>query len=401
MKALLSLCVLFCTAIQVRAVTATKNLYFTRDSFRLNEENILLLDNSFSKLSPGETVTFRVLIHEDAKNKVAINELNRKRAAEIYGYFLAEGLPPGSLKQVKTPGREAKGFISDEMKSLMIFDLEVTRPPSTVELTYSDKPEFSEGDTEDFKMNDASGKELVTRSGIHLFFPVDCFEFKSGLAAKGEIVLKLKQIEKPGELASSGLLTMADLQPVKTICIMWIRAECQGKELRLMKGKPVKIALPASSGNPSNNICYGVSFASKPQTLSESSPACALKKEGNDLVFYSSHLHWIACGATAFGNEMNKIQVKSNLSGLDIAVRIMLIDDHVVLAACTAKDGGIEFAHVPAGRRALIYAYGVKDGKSYFYSHLITTSNGEKEKLLLTETKESEMIQALHQADKD
>jgi hypothetical protein len=379
---------------------STKNLYFESDSFRLSKDNIALLEKSFAETPPGGRITYRILIHEDAKNKGAINELDRKRSLELYDFFIAEGISPNSLKSIKTPGREAKGFISDEMKNLLIYDLEVYKTNPAVEFTTATDLPMPDGPLQIFELEVASGKTLQTKGGLQILIPAYALVLKNGLAPAGRISIQIREYLHPGEMASAGLNTQLNESPLQAAYIIWIAAETSGQPLRLQKGSTITITGPKPQGDFANPELFAGQVEAGVFNLVQANPPLPARSENTSLVLLCSHLKWIVCAAplkTATADLTVKAPTKMNL-----AIRLVLEKDKMVCAAY-ALPGGKEtgFTHLPAGQKATLIAYGLKDGKVYFYSKALQISPGAKEKIQLKESSISEITAFLAGLDKE
>jgi hypothetical protein len=382
MKHLTLLCGIFMISLHLSAQGPAKNVYFTVDSFHLNDENVLLLEKSFSSMQEGDKLTFRVLVRDDVKNKTSINELDWKRSIELSDFFVAEGIPAANIKMIKTLGREAKGFISDEMKNLNIYDVEVYKAQGSVMFSTSGDIGLNAQPAESFSVSPDSDKEIIGSKGVSVTFPAGVFEYKTGLPVHEEIRIELKEYLNTGEMAGAGLITMNGQTPVQASGIIWLKASVAGKELRLRKGKQIQLKFPPTALSETQ-IYLGQEIGGVLNLIPAEPKANA--------ALSASRLHWIAAAAPDKEAGSATLSIKTGVS-YDVAVRLILKDKNEVIAAVsTPGSKEAEFGHIFPGRKATLVAYGQKDGKVYLYSKELTTSVDGKEKLQLKECSVSEL----------
>jgi hypothetical protein len=366
------------------AQSAQKNIYFSVDSFRLSVENVDLIQKSFDAMGPGDKSTFRVLIHDDTKNKGLINELDRKRSAELYDFFALEGVPAANLKVIKTPGREAKGFISDDMKNLMIYDVEVYKAlPSETFTTVSGVDLVTQA-PQVFGIGSDAEQKIQGREGTELIFPAGVFEFKTGISVTGQIKIELNEFMTPQSVASAGLMTMSGSKSLAMAGIIRVKASSNGKEVRIKKGRTVQVTFPSRVSLPDSKL-YSGSLAEGILDLHPVLPP--VNAVATDLRYTVStpSLHWLACAAeekaTAKGNLVLKVSVN-----YPVTARVVIAEEYKVYASSLASDSkDLVFKELPLGKKGYLVAYGEKDGKVYAFSKELTTSAEGKEKVSLRE----------------
>jgi hypothetical protein len=377
-----------------------RNIYFDIDSFRLSSPNIDLIEKSFAETTPGTKISYRILIHDDIKNKAAVNELDHKRSLELYDYFIAEGVSPNSLKEIRTPGREAKGFISDEMKNLFIYDLEVFKTNPAVDFTLAPEMHLPDGPVETFVLDATKGKTIQTKEGLTIYIPAHGLVFKNGLAPAGPVSLRIREYLHPGAMAAAGLSTQLNESPLKTNYVLWIEANAVGQTLRLKKGSTITISCPKPEGDLANAELYLGQDEASAFSLRQPVPPLLSHTENSALILVSTYLKWIACATpakTAAADLTLKVPANFNL-----AIRIVIEKERMVSAAYNLPGGKeIGFTHLPAGQKATLFAYGMKDGKVYFYSKVLQTSAGAKEKIQLKESSIREINAFLASLDKE
>jgi hypothetical protein len=364
----------------------TKNIYFPVDSFHLSQEVIATLDKSSREEKPGEKVVFRILIHDDPKNKGLINELDRKRSQEIYDFFISEGIPATGIKLIKTPGREAKGFISDEMKNLLIYDVELYKPNRAVSFCESDKHVLGDGSIQTFSFQANAEKTITTKGGLRMLFPDNAFSYKTGFQVSGTILIELEEYLSPGEIAAAGLYTMNNELPLKTSCILWVKASCDGQEVRLKKGKTITLKVPIKTTDLQDAAVYKGIKEDNNFNLIPAEPKSPAQRDETDFILPLTQLHWIACASPPKADSKGVLIIKTGVS-YNISLRLILKEEKEVFSAYNfqgTKDLG--FSHLPLGKAAVLVAYGVADGKTYFFSKSLTTGNEDKEKIQLKES---------------
>ena len=373
----------------LRGQNSARIIYFPVDSFHLSNENVELIEKALASMGAGDKVTFRVLIHDDPKNKAAINELDRKRSLELHDFFIAEGYPAANIKMIKTPGREAKGFISDEMKNLLVYDVEVYKALPAVSFTMSDdEPVLRSTSVELFKFNSSQANSLTTSKGIQVNIPSDCFEYKTGAGFTGNLALELKSYLNPGEIAAAGLMTMNDEFPLHCGAILWLRVSGNDKELRIKKGKEITLKIPAPKNFPEALLYQGQSGNDLLCMVPATPPVVVKSDEKGMITITIPCLHWIGLASAPKNPDNGNLVVKSS-SSYHIAVRLIIEGSNMVMGAYDlpgSKDIG--FTHVPTGKKAVLVAYGKNGDKLFFYSKEIFPSNDGKEKIQLKESTE-------------
>ncbi len=363
-----------------------RNVYFPVDSFHLSNENVVLISDAISGMGPGDKIVFRVLIHDDAKNRPAINELDRKRSLELFDFFVAEGFPAGNIKVVKTPGREAKGFISDDMKNLLIYDLEVYKALPAVDFTVTDSPVLSDSANETYSFSAGVASTFKGNKGIEISIPAFSFEFKTGAPASGSVLLEVKEYLHPGEMAAAGLMTMNEEFPAHCGAIVWMRATSGGTELRLKKGKQLTLKLPSGLAPADPKLYIGQEGNGLVRWFPYDPAMAGQVDAGGTCSLSTPLLHWIACEGIDKKPDNGVLTVKTNVS-YNVAIRLILKDEKTVMGAYMlpgTKDLG--FSHIPVGKKAVLVAYGVKDGKMFFFSKEVVTQNDWKEKIQMKES---------------
>ncbi len=397
MKHLLLLAGFLTITLCIHSQTLAKNVYFAVDSVHLSDENVVMLEKAFQSMTEGDRVTFRVLIRDDVKNRTSINELNRKRSIELQDFFLAEGIPVANIKMIKTPGREAKGFISDDMKNLIVYDVEVYKALGSVQFTSSDNIGLLDDSAEMFSVSADSEKEIQGAKGVSIVFPAAAFEFKTGLQAHGDIQIELKEFLKSGEIAGAGLVTMNGLTPLKAQGIIWLKASSSGKELRLKKGKMIQVKFPALASLPEPQLYFGKEINGVINLVQGETRA---KTDAQNTAIYSSKLHWIAAAGPDKETGTASLNLKTNVA-YPISIRLLMKENNQVIAAIAsagAKEATVD--HIYPNQKAVLIAYGLKDGKIYFYSKELTTSVDGKEKIQLKESSLPEIKSFLSQIGK-
>jgi hypothetical protein len=386
MKRICTLLLLAMLGHSVSAQEKTKVIYFPLDSFRLNQELVETIESAYQSINGGEKLVLRVLIHEEVKNKGLLNELDRKRGQELYDFFLAEGISKTSLKMTKVIGREAKGFISDEMKNLLIYDVEIYKTLPAVTFSVSDELGWAEDPAQSFSFNASEEQKITGTLGTQILIPAQAFEYKTGLTATDRITLELKEYLQPGAIASAGLIAMSNELPLQTGGFVWLKAVCDGKEVRLKKNKSITLRFPASGSLTDPELLCGQDIDGL-ITLNEQDPKITAKMTDpkyNELV--SPHLHWLACAGKGKDDAKGTLSVKTGVS-YNVAVRLILKDEREVMAAYyQPKLKDPVFMHLATGIKGTLVAYGKKDGKVYFYSKEITTATDAKEKLQMKES---------------
>jgi hypothetical protein len=364
---------------------AAKNIYFPVDSARLSEENVDLLQKYFDGMGPGYKSLFRVLIHDDAKNRAAINELDRKRSLALVEFFLREGVPESNVKIIKTPGREAKGFISDEMKNLMIFDVEVYLALPSIEFSACNDIDLLNEPAQSFTLSLESESKIKGAGGTMISFPAGAFEFKTGLPATKLIKIELREFLKPSEISSAGLMTMSDEIPLSLAGIIWIKASCGNKEVRLRKDKQAQISFPGDAEVQDARLFTGIRSDGL-LNLHAYDPVAPAAFMDHRFTMSVSLLHWIACAGYDKSPAKGSLAIKTSAT-YPLAGRLILCEEHKVYAAHTTADSkDLLFAQLPLGKKAILVVYGEKDGKIYVSSKEILTSADAKEKLTLKES---------------
>ncbi|HEV7231605.1 MAG TPA: hypothetical protein VGO45_09775, partial [Bacteroidia bacterium] len=319
---------------------------------------------------------------------------------EVYEFLIGEGLSPSNIKLTKTPGREAKGFISDDMKNLLIYDEEVFKPSQAIRFSESDKAVLGDGVAQTFSFIANKENTITSKGGIRIFFPDNAFAFKSGLGASGTIHIELEEYNNPGEIASVGLHTMNNELPLKEACILWIKATCNDQEVRLKKEKTVKVKIPAKTIELSDPALYKGVKEGNNFNFIQSDPKSPAQRDGDDFVLSLSQLHWVACASPPKADSKGTLIVKTSASQ-NVSLRLILKEEKEILAAYNfpgTKDLG--FSHVPSGKDAVLVAYGTVDGKTYFFSKSLTTGGEGKEKIQLKESSVEEIRQFLKNIDK-
>ncbi|MFI5151615.1 MAG: hypothetical protein ACHQRM_17960 [Bacteroidia bacterium] len=375
-------------------------VYFPVDSIHLSNENIDLLQKASATMEQGDKILFRVLIHDDAKNRPAINELDRKRSLELQDYFVSEGFPLSNVKVIKTPGREAKGFISDEMKSLLIYDVEVYKALSPVAFSKSDILVPETGSAESFTVDVNKDYLVKGVKGVQILIPAGCFEFKTGTGVTGPVVFELKEFIRPGEIASAGLMTMNDEFLFHAGAMVWVKATSDGKELRLRKGKTLSMKLPSAltpvepklyTGQASNGFIRWTPAEPAVSGTTDAAGICTLPLAA---------LHWIACAGMDKIPDEGSLQVKISVN-YNVAIRLILSDQKAVIGAYALPDTKeMNFMHIPVGKKAELVVYGEKDGKVYFFSKSVLTQKDGKEKIQMKESNAAEVKAYLSGLDK-
>lgn len=401
MKRLCSLLLLFCSVYTSAQQDKTKAVYFPLDSFRLSQELVETIETAYWDVSSGNKITFRVLIHEDIKNKGILNELNRKRAQELYDFFVAEGIPKNSLKLSKIIGREAKGFISDDMKNLLVYDVEVYKNLPAVTFSVSDELGRVTDPPQQFTVPSGEEKQITGARGTLITFPAQAFEFKTGLAVKGEVNIELKEYVTPGAMAAAGLISMSNEIPLQAAGFVWLKALSGDKEVRLRKGKSIKILTPGP-GTQLNDpeLFYGQEIDGLVNLTEQDPKAGAKLTEPRYYELVSPHLHWLACAGIGKADAKGTLSVKTGVS-YNVAVRLILKEQKEVLAAYyMPKVKDPMFTRMDTGVKGILVGYGKKDGKVYFCSKEITTSTDGKEKLQLKESSEAVVKAFLNGLDK-
>jgi hypothetical protein len=361
-----------------------RNIYFPVDSFHLSTENVVFLEKQIHNLHPGEKMSIRVLIHDDAKNKVAINELDRKRALEIDDFFLAEGIPANNLKNIKTPGREAKGFISDDMKNLLVYDVEVLQANPAVQFTTTEPIPTDESANQTFVFAAGEEKKIVSKAGVEIGIPAGIFEYKTGHAVKGKIQVDLKEFFQGNQMAAAGIITMCNEIPLKLCGLINLKATVDGLEVRVKKGQSLTIRIPACADIKAPSVYTGLDLNGSLAFLPVD-PAKTVLVENSKFVFQTGALHWIGCG------ELSKAERKGTLTlklsdPTNTAVRLYLKEENELLAAYAQPETKeIGFTRLPLGKKAVLLCYSLKEGKVYTFSKEITLSVDGKEKVNLRE----------------
>ena len=396
MKHLALFCGFFIFCLCASAHGLAKNVYFTVDSFHLNDENVSLLEKAFLSMQEGDRMTFRVLVRDDVKNKTSINELDRKRSIELFDYFVAEGVPAANIKMIKTLGREAKGFISDEMKNLLIYDVEIYKAMGAVQFSKAADIILAGDPAQAFSFAPSADKEIKGSQGVTITFPAGCFEFKTGLPVHDEIRIELKEYLHTGEMAAAGLITMNGQNPLATAGIICLKASSGGKELRLKKGKMIQLKFPPNPAIPDAQAYIGQEING---LLNLSAAETKAKNEQASNVLTSSRLHWIAAAVPEKEGSAS-LTVKTGVN-YEVAVRLIFKDKNEVIAAVNTE-GSKEstIAHLFPGRKATLVVYGQKEGKVYLYSKELTTSVDGKEKVQLKESTLSDVKSLLGGLDK-
>ncbi len=346
----------------------------------------------------GDKISIRILIHDEAKNKGLINELNRKRSLEITNFFLQEGIPASNLKVIKTPGREVKGFISDDMKNLLVYDIEVYKALSTaqysraneLDLQYPAKQVFSfPSALQDISVNCAGGTVLKFTPGS--------FEYKNGLAVVSDIKLEIQEFPKLSDISGGGLITMSDNESLNAAGILWVKAICGNKEVRLKKGKMISINFQ-NTQELSDAALYTGELTDGLLILHAFDPINAAAHVDHQYTISSPVLHWIACAAPDKAPAKGSLSLKVS-ANFPVTARIIVGGESKVLDAVLVPESKeLLFPHLPLGKQASLVVYGEKEGKIYFYSEQFTTSAEAKEKVSLKESNLDALKSALKAA---
>jgi hypothetical protein len=368
-----------------------RNVYFPVDSIHLSTENVDMLEKSLSGMEPGSKIVFRVLIHDDAKNKPIINELDRKRSLELFDFFIAEGFPPSNVKISKTPGREAKGFISDDMKNLLIYDVEVYKALPAVAFSNSEEILLSDNSMETFQVPCCEPYLIQGSKGVQINLAPGSFEYKTGVPVSGTILFEMKEFVNPGEMAAQGLMTMNEEFPFHAGLMLWIKASVNGKELRLKKGRQISIKIPASMVPADPKLFCGQDNKGLVRWFPSEPVLAGTIDAGGICTLPSSSLHWLTCASMDKTPDSGGLTIKSPVS-YNLSIRLILKDQKMVLGAYQASDSkDFNFTHVPVGKKAVLLVYGAKDGKYFFFSKEVLTQQDGKEKIQLKETSMEEI----------
>ena len=291
--------------------------------------------------------------------------------------------------------------------------------------------------TQNFDISPLADTAIAGRHGTKIFISAGSFEYEDGRSPSDKITISLKEVYTYPEMILNRLSTTADGHLLGTSGMIHIQAECEGQELKLKSGFPLKINFKNINNAPLMRTFLGAEDATGinwqldkgnmfdtliiTEQAEEIIPldygvdslvtqTVTYKVVGQDTLervqssnggfvlgddsaieayhpIYATQLNWINCDY--FVNSTDNIDVLVALPPSSAAVCYLIFKDYkAIMSSWEVKEGYRVFRNVPRGSAVTIYSIDGKE-KAFLTAALDKTLTIDHELITLDYQKSS------------
>lgn len=383
---------------------------------KVEEPQQAVINAAWDALLVGKRVRLTTLSKDENKLKNADRMvLSEKRCQYIVKYLQQLDIPVTAYavlidpfdKKKKAPVSEMTnaGYRTMTSAGQGIYTVVLYREGyEGIPFTGSDTMDYEFTSCQGMRLSISAGGQLIGAQGTVIIFPPAALVFENGNKPDCDFAeICLREFYEKGDILAAGLTTHSGKRLLQSGGMIYLEATCNGKKLRLVSGKVIKVQFPTNGAKKEKGMhtFYGrhqdnltnwapsIREEGKSQTKPEVMIApvggeddSEIKYEGEEEQMYadkneayfmeSSRLGWINCDKFYDVTEKTDLFVKAD-SSMKPSVRLVFTDIKSVMPGYKySADYTVKFDNMPAGKTATVVVFVTKGDQIYLGMEEIT-----------------------------